>query len=160
MGTLGKALGGFGAYVAGSRALVDLLAQPRPQLRLHHRRCPSRVGRRRARRPRLVATSPSAARALAAQRRQRCATGMRALGLAGDGDTHIVPVMLGDDPRRAMAPRDALLERGVFAQGIRPPTVPPGTARLRVTPMATHTDAQIDRALAAFADAARPTSPA
>jgi 8-amino-7-oxononanoate synthase len=48
-----------------------------------------------------------------------------------------------------------LLERGVLAQAIRPPTVPPGTARLRVTPMATHTDAQIDRALDAFAAAAR-----
>jgi 8-amino-7-oxononanoate synthase len=48
----------------------------------------------------------------------------------------------------------ALLERGVLAHAIRPPTVPVGTARLRVTPMATHTDAHIDRAVAAFAEVA------
>jgi 7-keto-8-aminopelargonate synthetase-like enzyme len=43
-----------------------------------------------------------------------------------------------------------LLDCGVFAQGIRPPTVPPGTSRLRITLMATHTQKQIERALAAF----------
>jgi 7-keto-8-aminopelargonate synthetase-like enzyme len=44
-----------------------------------------------------------------------------------------------------------LLERGVFVHGVRPPTVPPGTSRLRVTPMATHSDAQIAAALETFA---------
>jgi hypothetical protein len=48
----------------------------------------------------------------------------------------------------------ALLERGVFAHGIRPPTVPEGTARLRATVMATHAEADIDAALAAFASVA------
>jgi 8-amino-7-oxononanoate synthase len=65
-------------------------------------------------------------------------------------------VVLGDN---ALAVRfaDALLARGVLTHAIRPPTVPPGTARLRVTPMATHTDAQLDRALEAFVAAARAT---
>jgi 7-keto-8-aminopelargonate synthetase-like enzyme len=45
---------------------------------------------------------------------------------------------------------ERLLEKGVFAQGIRPPTVPPGTSRLRITLMATHSREQIDRALDAF----------
>src|SRR5439155_523377 len=57
----------------------------------------------------------------------------------------------------ALALADELLARGVHALAIRPPTVPQGTARLRVTPMATHTTVQLERALAAFADAARTT---
>src|SRR5207249_3104477 len=82
--------------------------------------------------------------------------GLRALGLDAHGDTHIVPVLVGAN-RAALALADELLERGVHALAIRPPTVPQGTARLRVTPMATHTTAQLERALAAFADAARAT---
>jgi 7-keto-8-aminopelargonate synthetase-like enzyme len=54
-----------------------------------------------------------------------------------------------------MALSEALLERGVFAQGIRPPTVPVGTSRLRITLMATHSDAQIERALNIFEDVKR-----
>jgi 8-amino-7-oxononanoate synthase len=45
---------------------------------------------------------------------------------------------------------ERLLEKGIFAQGIRPPTVPPGTSRLRITLMATHTRSQIDRAIETF----------
>jgi glycine C-acetyltransferase/8-amino-7-oxononanoate synthase len=45
---------------------------------------------------------------------------------------------------------ERILERGVFAQGIRPPTVPPGSSRLRFALMATHTRAQLDRALDAL----------
>jgi len=82
--------------------------------------------------------------------------GLRALGLDARGDTHIVPVLVGDN-RAALALADELLARGVHALAIRPPTVPQGTARLRVTPMATHTTVQLERALAAFGDAARTT---
>jgi 7-keto-8-aminopelargonate synthetase-like enzyme len=62
------------------------------------------------------------------------------------GDSHIIPVLLGD---ASLATRlsAALLERGVFVHGIRPPTVPAGTSRLRISPMATHAPAQIDHAL-------------
>ena len=49
-----------------------------------------------------------------------------------------------------MALAEATLRRGVFAHGIRPPTVPEGTSRIRVTPMATHTRAQLERTLDAF----------
>jgi 8-amino-7-oxononanoate synthase len=50
---------------------------------------------------------------------------------------------------------EQLLARGVFAQGIRPPTVPPGTSRLRITVMATHTAEQLQRALSAFEEMRR-----
>jgi 7-keto-8-aminopelargonate synthetase-like enzyme len=69
-------------------------------------------------------------------------------------DGHIIPVMIGgaDD---TMQLSEALLARGVFAHGIRPPTVPPGTARIRATVMATHSDADIETAVAAFTAGSR-----
>jgi 7-keto-8-aminopelargonate synthetase-like enzyme len=54
-----------------------------------------------------------------------------------------------------MALCEALLERGVFAQGIRPPTVPPGSCRLRMTVMSTHTEAELEDAAAQLGAAAR-----
>jgi glycine C-acetyltransferase len=154
MGTLGKALGGAGAYVAGSRTLIETL-----------------VNRARAfiyttgLAPAVVAAAGAALDVVAAEPERRAALfrnavrlrdGLRALGLDVRGDTHIVPVVVGDN-RAALALADALLARGVLAHAIRPPTVPAGTARLRLTPIATHTEAQIARALDAFAAAARAT---
>jgi 7-keto-8-aminopelargonate synthetase-like enzyme len=57
------------------------------------------------------------------------------------------------EPDAAMALSARLLAAGVLVTAIRPPSVPPGTSRLRTTVMATHTDAEIDRAVAAFATA-------
>jgi 7-keto-8-aminopelargonate synthetase-like enzyme len=68
----------------------------------------------------------------------------------GAGATPIFPVLVGD-ARKTMEASEALLAAGVFAQGIRPPTVPRGTARLRFSIMATHTEAQIGAALTALA---------
>ena len=153
MGTLGKALGGIGAYVAGSRALVDWL-----------------VNRARS----FVYTTgmppASAASALAAldiverepERRQRLWDNTRFLsdGLCGLGyrlgetRSQILPIIVGD-ARQTMSLAEAVLRRGVFAHGIRPPTVPEGTSRIRVTPMATHTRAQLERTLDAFAAAGK-----
>jgi len=148
MGTLGKALGGFGAYIAGSRALRDLLVN----------RCRSFI---------FTTSLPPAvmAMALAAielvesepQRRdslrrncQKLKQGLSQLGFElGASESPILPLIVGD-AARCMALSSALLQRGVFAQGIRPPTVPLGTSRLRITSMATHSEAQIDSALAAF----------
>ncbi len=80
--------------------------------------------------------------------------------LAGQGisaapsTTHIVPVVLGSN-EAAMRACDALLARGFFAQGIRHPSVPEGTARLRLTPMATHTAEEIDALADAVAEVCR-----
>src|SRR6185295_8267891 len=152
MGTLGKALGGAGAYVAGSRVLVDLLVN-RARSFIYTTGLP----------PAAVAAAGAALDVVMAEPERRTAlmenaarlrSGLTALGFDAGGDAHIIPVMVGDN-RAALALAEALLARGVLAQAIRPPTVPAGTARLRVTPIATHSRAQIERTLEAFADAAR-----
>jgi 8-amino-7-oxononanoate synthase len=65
------------------------------------------------------------------------------------GETHILPVVVGDRDT-AMALGDRLAAAGIVAPPIRPPTVPEGTSRIRVAPMATHTEAEIARCLDAF----------
>jgi len=66
--------------------------------------------------------------------------------------THIVPVVIGDNAN-TMEVCEKLLAGGFYAQGIRHPSVPEGTARLRVTPMATHSRAEIDALVQAIGDA-------
>ncbi len=147
IGTLGKALGGFGAYVAATAPIVDLLAQrarsfvfttalPVPVVAAAHAAID------------WLATDDGRARVAALA--ENCRYFHTRRRLAG-APSHIVPLLVREgDPRRAMAACEALLERGIFAQGIRPPTVPPGTSRLRFALMATHTRAQLDQALAAL----------
>ena len=152
MGTLGKALGGAGAYIAGSRALVDVVLNRARSFVYTTGLAPAAAAAAGAA-LRLVVAEPDRRQALL-RNAARLRRGLADIGLRVDGDTHIIPVLLGDNGL-AMRFAAALLDRGVLAQAIRPPTVPDGTARLRVTPMATHTGPQIDRALDAFADAAR-----
>jgi 8-amino-7-oxononanoate synthase len=154
MGTLGKALGSAGAYVAGSRLLVDLLVNRARSFIFTTGLAPASVAAAGAALD-VVAAEPERRRALvdnAAYLRD----GLRALGFDVGGDTHILPVVLGDN-ERTVAFSAALRRRGVLVHPIRPPTVPRGTARLRVTPMATHGRVHLDRALEAFAAAARET---
>jgi 7-keto-8-aminopelargonate synthetase-like enzyme len=153
MGTLGKALGGYGAFVCASREIVDYLINTA--------------------RPFIFSTAlppPAVAAALAAlelldshpHRVERLRSNAAALrdtlveeGLSlGPTETQIVPVMVGD-AGAAMQLCDKALERGVFAQGIRPPTVPDGSSRLRLTVMATHRSAELARAARLVAAAAR-----
>lgn len=147
VGTLGKALGCFGAYVAGSAPLIELLTQ-RARSFIFTTALPVPV----------VAAAHAAIDWLDSDqgrtRRQQLLENCRYFhmrrGLPGS-PSHIVPLHVRDgDPRRAMAACEALLERGVFAQGIRPPTVPPGSSRLRFALMATHSRAHLDHALAAL----------
>ena len=81
----------------------------------------------------------------------------------GRSESQIVPVEVGD-AAQAMRLSEALLEHGVFAQGIRPPTVPEGTARLRFTAMATHDPGALQRAARILGAATRslglPSEPA
>ncbi len=149
MGTLGKALGAAGAFIAGSQALIELLVN-RARSLIYTTALP----------PPVVAAVDAALDVVAREpeRRTRLATvsatlraRLRALGFEiPPGAGPIIPVIAGTS-ERALAWSRGLLERGVFVQAIRPPTVPDGTARLRVTLMATHTDDDLAHAVAAFA---------
>jgi 8-amino-7-oxononanoate synthase len=155
MGTLSKALGAAGGFIAGS---ADLCAYLRNRARsfIFDTALPPPTAAAALAALRIVEREPERpvrARRLAA----RLATGLRAAGYAvPDPAAAVLPVIIGE-PAAAMALSARLLEAGVLVTAIRPPSVPPGTSRLRATVMATHTDAEIDRAIAAFA-AAGPSS--
>jgi 8-amino-7-oxononanoate synthase len=151
MGTLGKALGSFGAYVAGTAALVELLVNRARTFIFTTGLPPAAVGAAIAAIG-IVRRDPARRARLSANAR-RLHDGLGELGVAMPPlESPILPVVLGEE-RRTMTVCERLLERGVFAQGIRPPTVPAGTCRLRVTLMATHRDEHLDRSLAAFREA-------
>jgi 8-amino-7-oxononanoate synthase len=145
MGTLGKALGAFGAYVAGSAALRELLIN-RCRSFIFTTSLPPAVMAMGVAAVKIVQSEPRRRQALW-ENAQQLRSGLKALGYAtGNSRSQIIPVVIGDE-KRCMRLCEDLLARGVFAQGIRPPTVPPGTSRLRMTVMATHTSAQIKTAL-------------
>jgi 7-keto-8-aminopelargonate synthetase-like enzyme len=154
MGTLSKALGAAGGFIAGS---ADLCAYLRNRARsfIFDTALPPPTTAAALAALQVVEQEPERpvrARTLAA----RLATGLRAAGFeVDDPPAAVLPVVIGE-PGPAMALSARLLDAGVLVTAIRPPTVPPGTSRLRATVMATHTDADIDRAVAAFADAQLP----
>ena len=156
VGTLGKALGSFGAFVAGSAALRELLVNTARSFIFSCALAPPQLAAARAALE-LVAREPwrrERLQANAARLREALAAG----GLStAPSTTHIVPVVLGDNAR-TMAVCERLLERGFYAQGIRHPSVPEGTARLRITPMATHRQEEIDALAAAVIEEARRSS--
>jgi glycine C-acetyltransferase len=148
VGTLSKAIGALGGYVAGSRALIEFL---------YHRA-----------RPFLFSTShpPAVAAACLAaievledepqlierlwENARFFKAGLDALGFdTGASESPITPVIVGDGAR-AMALSDRLFDRGVFAQGIGFPTVPQDKARVRTIVTATHTREELQFALDAF----------
>jgi 8-amino-7-oxononanoate synthase len=150
MGTLSKALGSLGAYVAGSAALIELLVNRARTFIFTTGLPPACVAAAHAAID-VVEREPLRRRRLWENAR-RLRDAIVAAGVAMPPlESPILPVLLGD-ARRTMAVCEQLLERGVFAQGIRPPTVPEGASRLRVTPMATHTADHLERACRAFAE--------
>ncbi len=153
VGTLGKAVGTFGAFVAGSDALVELFVQ-RARTYIYTTALP----------PAVAAATRTALAIVGAEgwRREQLAAhvarfraGARSLGLTLlDSRTPIQPVVLGE-PAAALAASDALRARGLLVAAIRPPTVPVGSARLRITLSAAHTTADVDRLLDALASLPR-----
>ena len=142
VGTLGKAFGSFGAFVAGSAALIEFLIQK------------ARTYLYTTALPQPVAAATRAALALIRQesgRRERLAAliaRFRAAAAAAEvplapSTTPIQPIVLGS-AAAALAAQRQLAAAGFWVVAIRPPTVPPGSARLRVTLSAAHTEAQVD----------------
>jgi 8-amino-7-oxononanoate synthase len=156
VGTLGKALGSFGAYVAGSRALRELLVNVARSFIFSCALAPPAIAAARAALA-CVRAEPwrrEHLQANAARLRDRLA--QRRVSTA-PSTTHLGPVVIGDNAR-AMAVCERLLARGFYAQGIRHPSVPHGSARLRLTPMATHREAEIDDLADAIAEALATTA--
>ncbi|MEY4070568.1 MAG: hypothetical protein RL721_1182 [Candidatus Eisenbacteria bacterium] len=153
-GTLGKALGGaLGGFTAGRAEIVALLRQrSRPYL-FSNSLPPAVVGASLAVFDLLSATTELRDRLEANTRRFRA--GMSAAGFEiKPGDHPIVPIMLYDE-RRAHDLAARLLDKGIYVIGFSYPVVPKGKARIRVQLSAAHTDAHIDRAIEAFAEAGR-----
>ena len=153
VGTLGKALGAYGAYVCGSAQLTEyLLNTARPFI--FSTALPPAVVAGASAALELLVERPKRVDKLAANA-EALRESLAAEGLdVGDSRTQILPVMVGG-AKRAMALSEAALERGVFAQAIRPPTVPEGTSRLRLTAIATHKVGELRRAAKLIAEAAR-----
>jgi glycine C-acetyltransferase len=151
VGTLGKALGSYGAYACASAGTIDFLVNTaRPFIFSTAPPPPS------------VAAATAALELVSADRVERLRSNAAALraALAAEGldpgrsSTQIVPIEVGG-AEPAMALCERLLEGGVFAQGIRPPTVPVGSSRLRFTVMATHEADELERAAKLAGAAAR-----
>lgn len=148
VGTLGKSFGLAGAFVAGAETLVRLI-ENRARSYVFSTAPPPAIA---AALPRALALATDARRAtvLGHARRIRAELPRRSRLRPLPGPAPIVPVVIGE-PELTMRASAALLQRGVFVHGIRPPTVPAGTSRLRIVPTAAHTHEDVDRLLDALA---------
>jgi 8-amino-7-oxononanoate synthase len=149
VGTLGKAFGTFGAFIAGSEELIETMIQhARPYIYTTAM-------------PPAIAHATITAVALARReewRREKLRAlsrylvqGASRLGIDLPNTIPIVPLIVGD-ASRATELSDDLRERGILISAIRPPTVPAATARLRITLSATHNETDIDRLLSALSE--------
>ena len=153
VGTLSKALGSYGGYVCASREIVELLVNSSRALIFSTAPPPPAAAGALAALELLIEQPlrPEKLQATAGLlRRELAAAGMP----APSGRTQIVPLIVGDADA-AVRLSEAALAHGVFAQAIRPPTVPAGSSRLRLTVMASHTATELAGAVAALSAAAR-----
>lgn len=150
-GTLGKAFGSYGAFATGSKELMELLMN-RARSFIYSTALPPGVCAASSKAIEIAGREP--------QRRKRLhknAAFMRD-GLKKNGfdtlksSTHIIPLVTGG-AKRTMEITGRLLDSGVFVQGIRPPTVPQGTSRLRITVSSEHTPTDLERAIGIIAKA-------
>lgn len=150
LGTLGKAAGVGGAFVAGSDSLRRLL-ENRARGYVFSTAVPPLLAAIIQRAAELAAGAHHRRRTVEAYVAQ-LRTGLRDLGWdVPDGRGAILPVIVGE-PARTMALSSELLRRGIFVQGIRPPTVPAGTSRLRIVPTAGHRPAHVRQLLDAMGE--------
>jgi glycine C-acetyltransferase len=153
VGTLSKAVGALGGYVAGSIALREILTQRARPFLFSTSHPPAVVAACRAA-IRVMQDEPELHERLWANTR-RFKSELARLGFdTGRSETPITPVMMGD-PETAMRFSDRLMGEGVFAQPVVFPTVALDQARIRTIVTAAHADQQLDQALAAFATVGR-----
>jgi 8-amino-7-oxononanoate synthase len=148
MGTLSKAFGSFGAYMAGSRELIDILVN-RSRSLIFSTALPPAVCAASLAALDLVACHPELRERLWS-RRDAFVQGLAAQGIpVGRSVTPILPLVAGSS-ENAVRLSGLLMENGIYAPAIRPPSVPEGSARIRATVTAAHSPADIDHALAVF----------
>ncbi|MFL5781220.1 MAG: 8-amino-7-oxononanoate synthase [Thermoleophilaceae bacterium] len=157
VGTLGKALGSYGAYVCCDRQMAKFLVN-RARTLIFSTALPPPAAAAAMAALEILREQPERvdklSRNAAALREALAARGVE----CGESETQIVPLVVGD-AGEAMAACERALAEGVFAQAIRPPTVPDGTSRLRLAVMASHTRSELRRAASVLADALRATPP-
>ena len=153
VGTLGKALGSYGSYVCANDETIELLVNSARPFIFSTAPPPPAVGAALAALDVLEAEPELVERLQANARRLRTALAAEGLGV-GAANTQVIPVHVGA-AEVAMELCEAALQRRIFAQGIRPPTVPEGSCRLRCTVMATHTAAEMSLAARQIGAAAR-----
>ena len=154
MGTLGKSLGTAGAYVAGSHSLIDFLISSARAF-IFTTGTPPAMAAATLEALHIARSEPwrrEAVRERAKQLRERLRDGGRPT--AGMPDGHIIPVTIGD-PKLTMALVRDLRRRGFLIGGVRPPTVPPGTSRLRISVSALHPPELVDTFAASLLEAMR-----
>lgn len=153
VGTFGKALGTFGAFIAGDNDVIELLMQ-RARTYIFTTALPQPVAAAtRAALALMQKESWRREKVLALTQRFRSAAQQLSITLA-DSNTPIQPVIIGT-AEAALAVSKALLDAGFWVAAIRPPTVPPGTARLRITFSADHTESQVDALVDALSSVTR-----
>ena len=152
VGTCGKALGAFGAFVASGPAVADLLWN-RARSFVFSTGLPPMV-------PAAIVAAIGIVRGHEGEERRRSlvarAVQLRKLiaGLGGSPTSAIAPLVIGDD-RQTMSISRRLWDARIFVQGIRPPTVPVGTARLRISLAANHLASDIDMLASTLSNAMR-----
>lgn len=147
-GTLSKAIGGLGGYVAGSRKLIELLINRARSFIFSTGLPPATLAAASAAIDAMRSTPKLRGRLFANSRQIATAlseTGFQCLST----ETQILPLILGSAEVTSLF-AEMLLDHGVYAPAVRPPTVPEGTGRLRISAMATHTPEDIEGAIGAF----------
>ena len=153
MGTLSKALGCAGGYLVGSRSMVQFLINTSRSF-IYTTAPPPAVAAAALAALHVLESEPDR-RIRLWKNREHLVAGLRNLGFRITATASpIIPIVVGEAERTLLCAKE-LLRHGVYAPAIRPPTVPQGSSRIRVTVTADHTTAHLDEALAAFERAGR-----
>jgi 8-amino-7-oxononanoate synthase len=146
MGTLGKALGCQGGFLAGPAVLINLIRN-RARTFIYSTALPPPIAAAALEALRLLRDDPAPRQRLVGNV-SRFTRAMRAAGFRPTSGTHIIPIVMGAS---ASAAAERVRQAGYFAPAIRPPTVPRGTERLRLSVTASHTHEQLDAFVTALA---------